>query len=144
MRRFFQLDLHIAENDRSWRDLIDLIEEAEELHDQHDREAENLAMLIDRIDYTLNSEYYDRITNPDDAELKAERARRDALGIKPPPLPLIPPVALRPEQYHRARLAVYAALVDQYKTPDDTGQLTVEQYMRLRGISVEPPPSTTQ
>jgi hypothetical protein len=98
-------------------------------------------MLIDRIDYTLNSEYYDRITDPDDPELKAERARREALGIKPPPLPLIPPVALRPEQYHWARLAVYEALVEQYRTPDDTGQLTVEQYMRLRGIPIDSAPS---
>lgn len=95
-------------------------------------------MLIDRIDYTLNSAYYDRITDPDDPELKSERARRDALGIKPPPLPLIPPIALRSEQYHKARVAVYEALVDRYKTPDDTGQLTVEQYMRLRGIPIEP------
>lgn len=142
MRRFFHLDLHIAENDRPWRDLIDLCDEAEELADQHDREAENLAMLIDRIDYTLNSEYYDRITDPDDPKLKAERNRREALGIKPPPQPLIPPVALRPDSYHRARLAVYEALVDQYRVPDDTGQLTVEQYMQLRGISYESAPTT--
>lgn len=101
-------------------------------------------MLIDRIDYTINSEYADRITDPNDPKLKAERDRRDALGIKPPPLPLIPPVALRPEVYHQARLAIYEALVGQYQTPDDTGQLTVEQYMRLRGIPIEPTPSTTQ
>lgn len=99
-------------------------------------------MLIDRIDYTLNSEYYDRITDPDDPKLTAERARRESLGIKPPPIPLIPPVALRPDTFHRARLAVYEALVDQYRTPDDTGQLTVEQYMRLRGIPIEPAPTT--
>ncbi len=48
-------------------------------------------MFLDRFDYFLRSEYASWITDPDDPEVKAERALRKRQGIKPPPQPLIPP-----------------------------------------------------
>lgn len=52
-------------------------------------------MLVDRDDYWLNSEYASWTSDPDDVEAKAERDRRKKAGIKPPPLPVLPPVACR-------------------------------------------------
>lgn len=59
---------------------------------------ENLAMLIDRLDYWLTSEYSSWVTDPNDPEVKRARAERKRSGVKPPPVPLIPPVAHRPPQ----------------------------------------------
>ncbi|MCJ0906226.1 hypothetical protein [Rhodococcus sp. ARC_M6] len=63
------------------------------------RDSENIAMLVDRDDYWLNSEYANWVSDPDDkaaeAERKRERERRKREGIKPPPTPVLPPVGKR-------------------------------------------------
>ncbi|MBM4495406.1 hypothetical protein GS426_02680 [Rhodococcus hoagii] len=68
--------------DVQWRDLEVLIEH---LPDEWSYEAENLAMFLDRFDYFLRSEYASWITDPDDPEVKAERALRKRQGIKTAP-----------------------------------------------------------
>lgn len=59
------------------------------------RDSENLAMLVDRDDYWLNSEYAQWTADPDDKEAEKERERRKREGIKPPPVPVLPPVGKR-------------------------------------------------
>lgn len=59
------------------------------------RDSENLAMLVDRDDYYLNSEYANWTADPDDKQAERERERRKREGIKPPPIPILPPVAKR-------------------------------------------------
>lgn len=63
---------------------------------------ENLAMLIDRLDYWLSSEYTQWTTDPDDPEVKRARAERKKSGEKPPPNPIIIPVAQRPPEQAKA------------------------------------------
>lgn len=92
-----------------WRDIAALLENIAEHDAQAARDAENLAMLVDRDDFWLNSEYAHWITDPDDPEVKAERARRRRAGITPPPTPLLRPVALRPP-------ALAAMLREKYET----------------------------
>lgn len=58
--------------------------------------AANVAELVDLWSYWLRSEYAKWIHDPDDPEVKREAARRKRDGVKPPPMPLIPPVAHRP------------------------------------------------
>jgi hypothetical protein len=76
--------------------------------------ASNLAELVDLMHYWLHSEYAKWITDPEDPQVKAEADRRKRAGIKPPPMPLIMPVAHRPpslaEQYRKQ----YEQLVSQY------------------------------
>lgn len=82
---------------------------------------ENLAMLIDRLDFWLSTEYTGWITDPEDPEVKRARAERKRSGIKPSPVPLIPPVAKRPPQAAQAaqdRLAILKTLT----TPDSPVQ----------------------
>ncbi|MDI9900260.1 hypothetical protein QM716_10375 [Rhodococcus sp. IEGM 1409] len=72
-----------------------LIAQAVEWLAAEKRDSENLAMLVDRDDYWLNSEYASWIADPDDKEAQKERERRKREGIKPPPVPVLPPVAKR-------------------------------------------------
>lgn len=55
-------------------------------------------MLVDRLDYWLTSEYTSWITDPDDPEVKRRRAEQKRAGVKPPPQPMITPVAHRPKR----------------------------------------------
>lgn len=68
--------------------------------DRWSDQDENAAMLVDRLDYWLNSEYRSWVTDPDDPEVRRERARRKREGIKPPADPVIFPVAHRPPRIH--------------------------------------------
>lgn len=90
-----------------WRDLASMLEQAGEWETQSARDSENLAMLVDRDDYWLNSEYASWTSDPDDPEAKRERARRKRDGIKPPPLPILPPVAMRPPELAAKRAEQY-------------------------------------
>lgn len=78
-----------------WQDVAILLKEVLENVDQSAFDSENLAMLVDRDDFYLNSEYSQWVTDPNDPQVKAERARRLKYGIKPPPVPVLRPVAMR-------------------------------------------------
>lgn len=96
-RREYQLDFREA-LETMWHGDIAVL--ADGLEDTWSDQDENLAMLVDRLDYWLNSEYRSWVTDPDDPEVKRERARRKREGIKPPADPVIFPVAHRPPQVH--------------------------------------------
>lgn len=89
-----------------------MLDHALEILDQEARDSENLAMLVDRKDYWLNSEYRSWVTDPDDPEVKADRERRKK--IKPPPRPLLPPVAQRRPELVEALLQRYRAESEMY------------------------------
>lgn len=75
--------------------------------DDWSRTDENIARLVDRDDYYLNASYNQWITDPNDPELKRRQADRKRAGIKPPPHPVLMPVAARPPELH-LRLAATA------------------------------------
>ena len=99
-----------------WRDVVALLDDAEEQDKQRFRDSENLAMLVDREDFSLNGEYVDRITDPNDPEVKADIARRKAAGIKPPPIPVLPPIGLRDPEVTEARRAYNTAVLEKFST----------------------------
>lgn len=68
----------------------------EELPPEWTPTDENIARLVDREDFYLNSEWARWTADPDDPEAKAEHERRERLGIKPPAAPILRPVAVRP------------------------------------------------
>ncbi|NCL75690.1 hypothetical protein [Rhodococcus sp. YH1] len=68
-------------------------------------------MFVDRIDYWLTSEYRSWITDPNDPQVKQEREMQRRSGRRPPPMPLIPPVALRPADIAELRRRQYADAV---------------------------------
>lgn len=95
-RRHYQLDYRQVLATWWWIDTIIL---ADGLNEWASTD-ENIARLVDREDYWLNSEYTSWVQDPDDDEIKAERLRRKRLGIKPPPAPILYPVAERPTDLH--------------------------------------------
>lgn len=58
---------------------------------------ENLAALIDRLDFWLTQSWAQWTTDPDDPEVRKRRLEQKRDGVKPPPIPIIPPIARRPE-----------------------------------------------
>lgn len=78
---------------------------------------ENTALLLEAQHYALELAWADRTIDPNDPE--AIKARRDAerAGVKPPPHPMIPPVAHRPPELAEQRLQQYVEQITAHRTP---------------------------
>lgn len=98
---------------------------------------ENLAMLIDRLDYWLLSEYGQWTYDPDDPENKLARAERKKSGMKPPPVPILTPVAQRPPRQAAAARELAERMREQYRTPPEAqtqpGESNIDALDRLLG-----------
>ena len=62
----------------------------------------------------VHAEYAQWTTDPDDPQVKADRERRKKAGIKPPPFPIIPPVAFRPDSVAAEVNAAYDQMVSRF------------------------------
>ncbi|WP_157767845.1 hypothetical protein [Actinosynnema pretiosum] len=85
---------------------------------------ENVAQLVDVASHLAETAWTDRVTDPDDPEVKAARAR--TAGRRPPRHAPVVPVALRPaaigEQLLRAYTERLAGLGATAVEPETTGQ----------------------
>jgi hypothetical protein len=72
-----------------------------------DAHKENTAQALEVMSYFLDLEWVDRITDPEDPEVKRARAAAKRAGIKPPEKPIIPPVAMRPPELAEERVREY-------------------------------------
>jgi hypothetical protein len=72
----------------------------------------NTARLVDLLEAWLNHEYASWTADPD--EVEKERRRRKHRGQKPPPMPLIEPVAARPTQVHDLLAEVHRQQLEEY------------------------------
>lgn len=101
------------------------------------RTDENLAMLIDRLDYWLTSEYSQWVTDPDDPDVKRRREESERSGVKPPPVPIITPVALRPPEWADAVRKQAESLREYFSTPEvaraQPGESKVDTIDRMLG-----------
>lgn len=98
-------------------DVAALIDDAERCDAQAARDSENIAMLVDRSDFDLNFEYVSGVTDPEDPEVKRERALRAKHGIKAPPLPILAPVAKRPPEITAELIQRYQDAQKPYEIP---------------------------
>lgn len=80
---------------------------------------ENTARLLDVLAYDLDWRWGQGVIDPDDPDVKRERAEAKRAGVKPPPHPLIPPVAHRPTGVAEQRLNEYLERVTEYATPKE-------------------------
>lgn len=76
-------------------------------------------MLVDRDDYWLNSEYAQWITDPDDPEVKRTRAERKRRGVKPSPVPILPPIACRPPDLDEIRREQYEKTIAEHRPKEE-------------------------
>jgi len=114
------VNLRVALATMPYLDVAALITDAEARDAQLARDSENLAMLVDRTDFDVTFEYVQAITDPDDPEVKAERARMAKKGIKPPPTPIYPPVAHRAPEVTEEMVRAYREAQQPYQAPEST------------------------
>ena len=95
------------------------------------RTEHNLAELVDTLSAYLHYQWSNWTTDPDDPEFQREHKRRRAAGIKPPPVPLIPPVAARPARLAEARLAAFEQLAQSARLPGHEQPVVDEPLMSL-------------
>jgi hypothetical protein len=76
---------------------------------------DNLAHLVDLVNWFMQTKYASWTVDPDSRDYRDEARRRKAQGWKPPPFPLIAPVANRPASLHQQHMDAYEALVEQYR-----------------------------
>ncbi|MFE7799005.1 hypothetical protein [Nocardia sp. NPDC057440] len=99
-------------------DVAALLEDAEARDAQQARDSENLAMLVDRCDFNLNFDYVSGVTDPDDPDVARERALRNKHGIKPPPMPILAPVAQRAPEITAELVERFRAAHEPYEIPN--------------------------
>lgn len=92
------------------------------------RLADNVARLVDIVDYWIRSEYAKWTADPD--EIRAARRNRR----KPPPFPLIPPVAARPPSLHQQLTDRYDALSSEFNVDTGPRMVSDEEFDRQLGL----------
>lgn len=87
--------------------------------------------------YWLGLEWIDRTTDPDDPEVRRRRAEDSRNKVKPPPYPLVPPVALRPEELAGKRNRSYLAEVEKWNrsAKPDRRQVSTTEFDRIMGLT---------
>lgn len=113
-RRLYQLDLYEALRDMNHLDVGRLINELYDRDMRELRDSENLAMLVDRVDFDATFEYSGAVTDPEDPDVKQEQARRKKAGIRPPPTPLWRPVAQRASELREQLIKDYEEEAKKY------------------------------
>lgn len=91
------------------------------------RDSENIARLVDRLDFAMTFDYVGAVTDPDDPEVKRDREARQKAGIKPPPRPILSPVALRAPE-------VTAELVERAREAHQQFELPKPRKLGLRDL----------
>lgn len=96
-------------------ELVNLILQLDQEWGLHE---ENTALLLETLNAQVDWAWADRTIDPDDPEVKAERARQKK--TKPPKYPIIRPVAKRPAGPDEERWRDYiATLTEILPTPQD-------------------------
>jgi hypothetical protein len=126
-RRYYQLDLRTAFRELPAIELVSLIRklpresalarEESGAWSDWDAHKENTARLLEIEAYTLDLSWADRTIDPNDRAVKLERLQAERAGIKPPPHPMIPPIAMRPHELGEQRLQEYLDGVAAYRAP---------------------------
>lgn len=115
-----------------YTDVAALIADAEARDTQSARDSENLAMLVDRTDFEVGFDYVSGVTDPDDPEIARERALRKKYGIKPPPVPIYPPIAHRDPEITAALSERYREAQKPYQLPEQKPKSKLDLLNRSR------------
>lgn len=113
--------------------LADLLSEGEAEWGAHE---ENTAQLLEVQSYQLDLDWVERTTDPNDPEVKAERARAQSAGIKPPKKPIVPPMALRPKRLAEQRYEEYLQRLTEAQKPQRIReQVDSDEFDRRLGLT---------
>lgn len=96
---------------------------------------ENTALLLEVQSYQLELDWLEKITDPADPAVKAERAKAQAAGVKPPKRPIVPPVAMRPQRLAEQKFDEYLKkLLDSQAPQRVREQVDTDEFDRLLGL----------
>lgn len=96
---------------------------------------ENTARLLDIRSYELGLAWSDRTIDPSDPEVVRARVQAKRAGLRPPPHPLVPPVALRPPVAAEERLREFIAEAEQYQPqPAGPRQVSSDEFDEALGL----------
>ncbi|MFI5504461.1 hypothetical protein ACFLIN_03740 [Corynebacterium kutscheri] len=112
MHHLYNLDARQIARSMWWVDFMLLVLKIDDLTWSHT--DENLAKLIDREHYWLDSEYAQWVFDPEDPEVKQAQARKKQSRVKPPEKPIVPPVASRPAAAQLKALEAYNSQLVEY------------------------------
>jgi hypothetical protein len=96
---------------------VDFVDLVNGLSDHWGPHEENTARLLEAQAYRLELDWADRTVDPNDDETRRARAQAKRDGIKPPPHPMVPPVALRPPKLAEQAYEEFFARLEQHRTP---------------------------
>lgn len=101
-----------------------------------DATASNLADLLDVIHAQLSYEYANWTTDPEDPAVKRARAERKRAGLRPPPHPLIPPIAARPTSVADRKLTEYREMTRQWNPEQEptSSLVSLDEWESALGI----------
>lgn len=103
-----------------------------------DAHKENTARLLEIEAYKLELAWIDRTTDPDDKDVKRERLEAERAGIKPPPHPMIPPIAMRPPEISEQRVQEYLDGMAEFRPPSrEARQVGTDEFDELLGLVSE-------
>lgn len=140
--RYYGVDLRDAVDTWPVAKLVSLVRKLpvgsqlarEELGDQADWGylAENVAKLVDVMNFWITHEYAHWTADPDEVEERRQKQKR--AGIKPPPFPLIQPVAARPPSLRELMVDQYMELASGFQLPAEETQerlVTLDEFDAL-------------
>lgn len=79
---------------------------------------ENTALLLEHFSHEVGLDWSDRTVDPDDPDVAARREEAEVRGLKPPTVPLIPPMAHRPLRAARRRMERFVRDIEPYAELD--------------------------
>lgn len=109
------MSLRVALKSMPGSELVNLVLQLDTEWGPHE---ENTALLLETLTAQLDWGWADRTIDPNDPEVQAER--RKHANRKPPPRPILRPVAWRPSKEANERLDAYAAELTKYAEPQHT------------------------
>lgn len=103
-----------------------------------DAHKENTARLLEIETYKLELAWIDRTLDPNDKDVKRDRLAAERAGIKPPPHPMVPPVAMRPHAIGEQRLQEYLDAIAKFSMPTrEKLQVGTSEFDRLMDLVEE-------
>lgn len=92
---------------------------------------ENTARLLDVQTYALDWRWSEHTSDPNDPEVRRERAEALMKGIRPPRKPFVPPVAERPEEMAEQRLTAYLERVAEHFADKTRESVSLDEFDRV-------------
>jgi hypothetical protein len=99
---------------------------------------ENTALLLETLTAQIEWAWADRTIDPEDPEVKRERAKAKANGVKPPKHPILRPVAKRPPDHDEQRWRDYIRTLSEFVPQPKDPFEQLEIWKRQNGVTASP------